>query len=384
MSTAAVETKVFKLGAGCRLVPVSFEGAEIGNRVRWAGDEALYTIIAREATGWTIANGKGEIHSGQQTESLSPYTRITVETNLPTASAEEIEAIKEAVEDKKREDAAQYQVERSQHQTDYERFLSEIRRQYPNAAQTGSSYARAAKNLKAELKKAFPLVAFSVKSESYSGGSSVRVEWTDGCTTAQVKEIADKYQHGNFNSDEEIYDYDPSAYAKAVQEHLGSAKYVSTTRTISDEVKAQVRAELQRSHIHELESYELDTQVYRALEGAEIYGAFTGIEIERGSSVARFAPAANQMPAASASAGSETATTTTEEFTTGEFTHTTKNTTCFAASLVSRVEKSRFAEILQIAKSCGGYYSSFRRDGAIAGFIFPTAEKREAFLSRFK
>lgn len=377
---------VFKLGAGGRLVPTSFEGAEIGNRVRWAGNYDLFTIIGQEISGWTIANGKGETHTGQQIESLSPYTRITVETSLPNASAEEIEAIKAAVAEKQNEDAEAYRAERAQHQADYEKYLAEIKKKYPNAAQKGSRYARAAKNLKAELKQAFPLVDFSVKSETFAGGSAVNVEWTDGCTREQVEKISAKYQQGRYDSLEEIYNYNRSAYTEALQEHLGGAKYVSTQRNYSEAVKAQVREAIEKSAGAELPAHELDTLVYRALQGAEIYGEFTGLEIAGGSTVARFAPApsSSDNPTAATATTAARAAGASVEFTTGEFTHTIKGTPCYVATLASRVEKQQFAEIREVAKSCGGYYSSFARGGAIAGFIFDSSEKREEFLNRFK
>ena len=52
------------------------------------------------------------------------------------------------------------------------------------------SVADTAKLVRSALKKAFPGVKFSVRSTSYSGGSSVRVGWTDGPQTAEVDKVA--------------------------------------------------------------------------------------------------------------------------------------------------------------------------------------------------
>ena len=365
---------VSRMAEGGKIVPISLAGVLLGNRVRSASDGGLYTVIGQEISGWIIANGKGEVHSGQLTESLSPYTRIAVEESLPLATTEEIEALKEAIEEKRQSDEIERKAQETRKQSDYEKILAGLKVKYPSAEQTGSSYARAAKNLKAELKTAFPTVKFSVKSEAYAGGSSVRIEWTDGCPNEQVEKFSNKYEYGKFDSTDDIYNYDSSAYAKAVGEWLGSAKYVSTTRNFSGEVKAQVSAAIKRGAAREINSYDLDTKVYQALAGAEIYGAFLKLELEDGREVARFAAAmSTRANVKNVSTG----------FITGEFTHTTKGTTCFAATLVERMTKTEFSEIFQIAKSSGGYYSTYNKNDAIAGFIFSSEEKRREFLSRF-
>ena len=62
--------------------------------------------------------------------------------------------------------------------------------------------ARAAKLLKAEIKKAWPGIAVSVKSEVYSQGSSVGVIVTDQPihVVEAIKIMASKYEHGQANS----------------------------------------------------------------------------------------------------------------------------------------------------------------------------------------
>ena len=70
-----------------------------------------------------------------------------------------------------------------------------------------SNQAQAAKLIRAELKKAFPGVKFSVTSNGYSMGDSVYVDWTDGPTRDQVHSIAGKYQEGHFDGMTDSYDY---------------------------------------------------------------------------------------------------------------------------------------------------------------------------------
>jgi hypothetical protein len=90
--------------------------------------------------------------------------------------------------------------------------------------------AQAAKLMRAELKKAFPSVKFSVRSSNYAGGDSVHVNWTNGPTRDAVTEITDKYQYGHFDGMIDLYEYSNNI------EGLPQVKYVLEQRTISDDV----------------------------------------------------------------------------------------------------------------------------------------------------
>ena len=67
--------------------------------------------------------------------------------------------------------------------------------------------ALCAADIRKELKKEFPDIKFTIKSQSYSGGNSVRISWFDGPPSVVVREFTDKYQYGNFNGMEDIYEY---------------------------------------------------------------------------------------------------------------------------------------------------------------------------------
>lgn len=56
-----------------------------------------------------------------------------------------------------------------------------------------------AKLIRARLKGAFPNVKFSVRSDKYAGGSSIRVYWQDGPTTAMVDAIVKPYAGSGFD-----------------------------------------------------------------------------------------------------------------------------------------------------------------------------------------
>ena len=92
----------------------------------------------------------------------------------------------------------------------------------------GSGYVVAAKNIRIELKKTFPTVKFSVRSESFSMGNAIRVSWTDGCDVAGVDEITNKYKSGTFNGMDEIYEYENTLWGAA----FGESKYITTSRDL--------------------------------------------------------------------------------------------------------------------------------------------------------
>jgi len=93
-----------------------------------------------------------------------------------------------------------------------------------------SRHALAAANIRKELKHYWPKTQFSVTSESYTGGSSIRVKWIDGATKAEVEKIVYKYQYGSFNSMEDIYENE-----KDFDSSYGEAKYTFCERSYTKE-----------------------------------------------------------------------------------------------------------------------------------------------------
>jgi hypothetical protein len=65
--------------------------------------------------------------------------------------------------------------------------LDEIKSQYQHLERIDqskkSSHALGAANIRKELKRVFPSVKFSVTSDSFSGGNSIHIGWTDGPLT---------------------------------------------------------------------------------------------------------------------------------------------------------------------------------------------------------
>ena len=63
-----------------------------------------------------------------------------------------------------------------------------------------------------------------------------------------------------------------------------------------------------------------------------------------------------------------------------ETTHTKKNIPLFVVVLSSRVEREVYNELNNRAKKLGGYYSSYNKGGAIAGFTFEKKEAAQLFM----
>jgi hypothetical protein len=97
-------------------------------------------------------------------------------------------------------------------------------------SEKNNSLVAAAKNIRIELARAFPGIKFSVKTSRFSGGDSIRINWTDGPTSAQVDEIANQYEAGDFDGMTDCYNYRKD---HAWTDAFGDAKYVSTSRDYS-------------------------------------------------------------------------------------------------------------------------------------------------------
>ncbi len=82
------------------------------------------------------------------------------------------------------------------------------------------------KIVKAELKKVFPNVKFSVTSDY----NSVRVSWTNGVTIAMVEAVTSKYKQGHFDGMTDSYDYSNK------RDDVPQVDYVFLSRDISEDI----------------------------------------------------------------------------------------------------------------------------------------------------
>lgn len=90
------------------------------------------------------------------------------------------------------------------------------------------SYSRL---LKRELTAKFPNINFSVRYDSFAGGDSIDVYYSNGPDYSEINDIAEKYEKGRYDSLTEIYNYKGQNYG---------AKYVMTHRQISEDVFEQI------------------------------------------------------------------------------------------------------------------------------------------------
>ena len=82
------------------------------------------------------------------------------------------------------------------------------------------------RTVKAELKKAFPDVKFSVTSDY----NSVRVSWINGPSHKKVEELTGKYKIGRFDGMTDSYDYNNR------RDDISQVDYVFLNREISEEI----------------------------------------------------------------------------------------------------------------------------------------------------
>jgi hypothetical protein len=106
------------------------------------------------------------------------------------------------------------------------------------------STTETAKLIRKELKHYFSAVKFSVRSNSYSGGSSISVNWVDGPTESAVDAIVKRFEGASFDgmTDSKSYltDFVVLEGAELPVEVSYGGDYVFTNRTLSKEFKAEL------------------------------------------------------------------------------------------------------------------------------------------------
>lgn len=88
-----------------------------------------------------------------------------------------------------------------------------------------------AKEIRAELRRRFPATKFSVRSDSYSMGSSVRISWVDGPSQRYVDEVVGAFEGRSFDGMTDSTSYHPITLPSG--EVVSAHSYVSTTRKLS-------------------------------------------------------------------------------------------------------------------------------------------------------
>jgi hypothetical protein len=124
-----------------------------------------------------------------------------------------------------------------------------------------SDHAAAAAAIRAELKKHG--IRASVRSDSYSMGSSINVKIKQDVSPAALEKIrafCSQYQYGHFDGSIDLYEYSNS------RDDIPQVSYVFVEVDYSDEIKQAARDYI--AGISGIESYERDRYEWMALCGS--------------------------------------------------------------------------------------------------------------------
>jgi hypothetical protein len=102
------------------------------------------------------------------------------------------------------------------------------------------SAADTARKVRQVLKAAFPGTKFSVTSKTYSGGSSIRVSWTDGPVAKQVEAITDQFASASFDGMQDLKTYNGGYCWRGT--YYSGADWVHCSRELSPEREAMLLA----------------------------------------------------------------------------------------------------------------------------------------------
>lgn len=124
--------------------------------------------------------------------------------------------------------------------------MAELNQNMPTNAITATSHTRKGNRMEKEyistadtaklvrqcLKESFPQIKFTVRSSVYSGGSNIRIGWTDGPTEKQINEIVSQFAGSGFDS---MVDLKYNRYAEFDGKPVSfGADYIFTNRNYSD------------------------------------------------------------------------------------------------------------------------------------------------------
>lgn len=271
---------------GRGLTPIVVEGLELGDAVRYARDGGLYWVTGTDMHGYVITNAEGRQHHGQRLGTPSPFTRIEKIADKPKLSRMQIEDLILTADKKRETDRLAAEQAKEAHNKAFTEAVERVKAKYPNRVPDDaklSSYARAAKNIRIQLKATFPNTKFSVRCDSGSMTDSVNVSWTLGPSDAEVSAIVDRYQQGSFDGMQDMYEYDHDAEREAFRAVMGSTKYTFTRREIPEEFSQRVINDIRSSYGTAPDGWELSRQAYQAINPVSLYGKeYIGVECSTG------------------------------------------------------------------------------------------------------
>lgn len=112
--------------------------------------------------------------------------------------------------------------------------IANARAKYPYMKENARG-AEVAANMRAELRKLWGGVKFSVRYKSFSGGDEIAVKYEDGPREKDVKAVINKYQDHDADFTGDYWDYMPNAFNKV----FGGVSFVMLDRTYSAETLAK-------------------------------------------------------------------------------------------------------------------------------------------------
>lgn len=110
-------------------------------------------------------------------------------------------------------------------------------RQFRGVKKVKSIQAEVAQTIRKELKKKFPSIKFSVRSESFAGGNSIDIDYINGVPADDIRKIVNKYESGHFDGMTDCYNYHPGR-------DYPTAKFVMVNRRITEDIREKTKKDI--------------------------------------------------------------------------------------------------------------------------------------------
>lgn len=201
-----------------------------------------------------IAFESGKISRGLP-ESILHGRQWSIFPEIKTAA--EIGRIVKHAEAEVRREELEREAEEQQYRAECERLKTAP--EYSSLSQDKKGAVQVTGNIRKELKAKFPGVKFSVRKRSYD---SVSVNWTDGPTEEQIKEITLKYRDSYFDGMQDM----SVSCSSPFNEIYGGVGYVFVDRDYSDAMKQQAIGILKIKYDHLLDGEEISVARYNSGE----------------------------------------------------------------------------------------------------------------------
>lgn len=238
-----------------------------------------------------------------------------------------------------------------------------------------NSTKRAAKNIRAVLKRAFPFVKFSVRMDGYT---AINLSWTDGPTRKTVEETVRPFRCGFYDVHEDYHGIESTPFGEV----FGEVEFLFCDRDFSDvAVAAGVEAvkEKYAGNLSELEEHQ-QPSVENYNNGSSRHVLVPHINEDLASLIyAEFKDWDGLKKIVPASSKETNQAEVSSNLTIEEHTHTKRGFQMFIVVNPDRVARDVFMSQLETAKELGGWYSK-KWGNTPAGFAFKERGAAESFL----